>query len=282
MSCIKTFGTRKEVFNNKALKTTGGLKKCDLILNKRYKIVSKKLHINSQIKFNLRNIQKGGDIIEMIKKIKTNNTGFKRSGIINIPKQVINANMPRLTKKLRCDTDTHTLNLKLLIFRLSEETKYTQGKGIVILYWFNRYLNNNSETAYDNTYKLCSYLFNKISEEKLVEFVNKLNNSESNNSELYNLQKKMIIMQLYDSYFVKIDDDTLIDKIYTNIINSDNIQDRFNNIGNDIITKFDKYIKYTYRESKKNNKYNLFSFNNYISSIHDIFKVFIKTYNPME
>lgn len=278
MSYIKTFGTRKEVFNNKALKTTGGLKKSDLILNKRYKIVSKKLHINSQIKFNLRNIQKGGDIIEMIKHIKNKNTGFTQNGIINIPKDVLKANIPRLTKKLRCDTDT----LKRLIFRLSKETKYTQGKGIVILYWFNRYLNNDSETAYDNTYKLCSYLFNKISEEKLVEFVNKLNNSESNNSELYNLQKKMIIMQLYDSYFVKIDDDTLIDKIYTNIINSDNIQDRFNNIGNDIITKFDIYIKDTYRESKQHNKYNLFSFNNYISSIHDIFKVFIQTYNPME
>ena len=61
------------------------------------------------------------------------------------------------------------------------------------------------------------------------------------------------------------------------MINSDNIQDRFNNIGNDIITKFDIYIKDTYMESKKNN-----NFNNYISSIHDIFKVFIKTYNPME
>tara|TARA_Y100000768_G_C23984839_1_gene688133 strand:+ start:1201 stop:2319 length:1119 start_codon:yes stop_codon:yes gene_type:complete len=41
---MKKYGSRKEVFNNIALKTTGGLYKSDLMLNKRNKIVSIKKH----------------------------------------------------------------------------------------------------------------------------------------------------------------------------------------------------------------------------------------------
>lgn len=41
MSYIKTFGTRKEVFNNKALKTTGGLKKVILYSIKDIKLLVK-------------------------------------------------------------------------------------------------------------------------------------------------------------------------------------------------------------------------------------------------
>ena len=41
---MQNIGTRKEVMNGGAKKTSGGLKKKDLIINKRGKIVSKKLH----------------------------------------------------------------------------------------------------------------------------------------------------------------------------------------------------------------------------------------------
>ena len=43
MAKEKTIGSRAEVFHGTAKKTSGGLKKADLIMNKRGRIVSKKL-----------------------------------------------------------------------------------------------------------------------------------------------------------------------------------------------------------------------------------------------
>ena len=43
MAKIKTIGSRAEVFHGTAKKTSGGLTKADLIMNKRGRIVSKKL-----------------------------------------------------------------------------------------------------------------------------------------------------------------------------------------------------------------------------------------------
>ena len=40
---MRTFGSRAEVYHGSALKTTGGLRKKDLIKNKRGRIVSKKM-----------------------------------------------------------------------------------------------------------------------------------------------------------------------------------------------------------------------------------------------
>ena len=43
-----TFGSRRLVFNGSALKTSGGLKKGDLVLNKNGRIVSRKKHLTAQ------------------------------------------------------------------------------------------------------------------------------------------------------------------------------------------------------------------------------------------
>lgn len=45
---MKTFGSRAEVFHGNALKTTGGLKKKDLVKNKHGEIVSKKKHLTAK------------------------------------------------------------------------------------------------------------------------------------------------------------------------------------------------------------------------------------------
>tara|TARA_Y100001958_G_C21244027_1_gene573087 strand:+ start:2314 stop:2760 length:447 start_codon:yes stop_codon:yes gene_type:complete len=59
---MQNIGTRKEVMNGGAKKTSGGLKKKDLIINKRGKIVSKKLH-----NLAVRRMQHGGVIYYRIK-----------------------------------------------------------------------------------------------------------------------------------------------------------------------------------------------------------------------
>ena len=48
MKMKKTIGTRREVFNGTAKKTSGGLEKKDLIKNKLGRIVSKKKHITAK------------------------------------------------------------------------------------------------------------------------------------------------------------------------------------------------------------------------------------------
>lgn len=45
---VKSVGTKKEVYNGIALKTKGGLKKQDLMVNKRGKVVSKKQHAHGK------------------------------------------------------------------------------------------------------------------------------------------------------------------------------------------------------------------------------------------
>ena len=57
---MKKIGNRRDVFIGSAYKTTGGLKKEDLIKNNRGKIVSKKLSIIALNKY----LQIGGDVIE--------------------------------------------------------------------------------------------------------------------------------------------------------------------------------------------------------------------------
>jgi hypothetical protein len=48
---IKTRGNRQEVWNGRAIKTPGGLKKEDLILNKRGKLVSKKMSESAKLRY---------------------------------------------------------------------------------------------------------------------------------------------------------------------------------------------------------------------------------------
>jgi hypothetical protein len=43
-----TFGSRRQVYNGSALKTSGGLKKGDLVLNKNGRIVSRKKHLTAK------------------------------------------------------------------------------------------------------------------------------------------------------------------------------------------------------------------------------------------
>ena len=46
---IKTVGTKSEVYNSKAKRTSGGLKKNDLMLNRHGRVVSKKQHARGKL-----------------------------------------------------------------------------------------------------------------------------------------------------------------------------------------------------------------------------------------
>ena len=50
MKFNKTFGSRAEVFHGTAMKTSGGLRKKDLLKNKHGEIVSKKKHMTAKKK----------------------------------------------------------------------------------------------------------------------------------------------------------------------------------------------------------------------------------------
>jgi len=62
---MQNIGTRKAVMNGGAKKTSGGLKKKDLMINTRGKIVSKKLH-----NLAVRRIQHGGELLYELKPIE--------------------------------------------------------------------------------------------------------------------------------------------------------------------------------------------------------------------
>ena len=62
---MQNIGTRKAVMNGGATKTSGGLKKKDLMINTRGKIVSKKLH-----NLAVRRIQHGGELLYELKPIE--------------------------------------------------------------------------------------------------------------------------------------------------------------------------------------------------------------------
>lgn len=120
---MKRIGSRLEVINGLAMKTSGGLKVNDLIINKRGKVVSKKLH-EKAIK------QYGGTVNININKYKS------ITKLHNIPNnlKMYQENMIGQTAKLNLMTN-HNLNVQspykyIIKKKFNNETEYEHEKSI--------------------------------------------------------------------------------------------------------------------------------------------------------
>jgi hypothetical protein len=94
---MQNIGTRKAVMNGGATKTSGGLKKKDLMINTRGKIVSKKLH-----NLAVRRIQHGGELLYELKPIEAVK---KYLDVVGAPRNRVRDKAE--TIMLRYNTDTN-------------------------------------------------------------------------------------------------------------------------------------------------------------------------------